>query len=112
MTCELRGRLPQLTDRFAYNPAGNGRWSSLNLKKRKKMGGKRRAKNSSAATDAKEKDDEMDVEDGDGAGEDEDVGYSSVTPLTSRTETCRSPPPLPPRCPRMTMTTIRTRLSR
>jgi hypothetical protein len=31
-------------DRFAYNPTGNGRWMSLNLKKRKKMGGKKRVK--------------------------------------------------------------------
>ena len=27
---------------FAYNPQGKGRWMSLNLKKRKKAGGKKR----------------------------------------------------------------------
>jgi lysophospholipase L1-like esterase len=33
-----------LMRRFAYNPVGNGRWVSLNLKRKKKAGGRRRKK--------------------------------------------------------------------
>jgi hypothetical protein len=53
--------------RFAYNPAGNGRWLSLNLKKRKKAGGRRKPKKIEALiVDPEEQDeaqdDEMDVD--------------------------------------------------
>ena len=35
---------PHAGTRFAYDPQGNGKWMSLNLKKRKKLAGKRRVK--------------------------------------------------------------------
>lgn len=56
---------------FAYNPAGNGRWTSLNLKRRKKMGGKRRAKKVEVEVrDEEEGDMDVDGEEGD----DDEVG--------------------------------------
>jgi hypothetical protein len=58
-----------LTVSFAYNPAGNGRWSSLNLKKKKKMGGKRRARKAAAAIEQKDEDEDVDMAD---EGEDEE----------------------------------------
>ena len=69
-----------LTLRFAYNLAGNGRWSSLMLKKKKKPGARRRAKKVEQEQDQEEKD----VEDMDVDGEDE-VSYVIGLVLTPRT---------------------------
>ena len=46
MTCEFMRLFAStlLIFSFAYNPAGNGRWVSLNLKRKKKAGGRRRKK--------------------------------------------------------------------
>lgn len=65
-TCEWNQKTP-LNLRYAYNLAGNGRWSSLMLKKKKKPGARRRAKKVEQEQEQEEKDDEdMDVD-----GEDE-----------------------------------------
>ncbi|KAL1410610.1 Kelch repeat-containing protein 3 [Vanrija albida] len=74
-------------DLFAYNPAGNGRWTSLNLKKRKKMGGKRRAKKA-VEVEVREDDDDMDV---DGEEGEDDEGDDDVKPA----EPSPSPAPVP-----------------
>lgn len=47
--------------RFAYNPQGNGRWMSLNLKKRKKIGGKRRVRKAESVRVGEEVEDDQDV---------------------------------------------------
>ncbi|KAL7420613.1 Kelch repeat-containing protein 3 [Cryptotrichosporon argae] len=71
-------------DLYAYNTAGNGRWISLNLKKRKKGGGKRRRKAVEQREQAGDSDVDMDADDdagsagedgvGEGEGEDRGVG--------------------------------------
>jgi hypothetical protein len=54
--------------RFAYNPAGNGRWVSLNLKRKKKAGGRRKKK----VIEAQPRVREDDEDDGDGKNGDVD----------------------------------------
>ena len=53
-----------MSTRYAYNPQGNGRWMSLNLKKRRKLG-KRKGKKDETVTideDVLDEDFDMDVE--------------------------------------------------
>ncbi|KAK1926781.1 hypothetical protein DB88DRAFT_181067 [Papiliotrema laurentii] len=54
-------------DLFAYNPVGNGRWVSLNLKRKKKAGGRRRKKIVPVKAEEHDDDEERDE------AEDEDV---------------------------------------
>jgi len=61
---------------FAYNPQGHGRWMSLNLKKRKKVGGKRRL--SKVEVPHEEEGGEEGEDDGDVDMDDHDVSFSNT----------------------------------
>lgn len=61
--------------RFAYNPAANGRWVSLNLKRKKKAGGRRKKKIVEVQPRVNEDDDDdEDGKNGDEDGEDGEHG--------------------------------------
>lgn len=108
--------------RFGYNPAGNGRWVSLNLKRKKKAGARRKKKVEAQPIKQVEEHDEGDSEH---EGEDEDVDMDnnrlevrahSRWALTKRSKLHHLRPrkfrhPLPSRKKRRTMRTILPRLS-